>query len=64
MKLLWSIVKTTLVGVVTIAVARLRALRETTVFPCDKLMAAGFLHPRTTRDGLAEMIAWAKAQRA
>ncbi len=44
--------------------SRLRALRETTVFPCDKLMAAGFLHPRTTRDGLAEMIAWAKAQRA
>ena len=37
--------------------ARLRALRETSVFPCDKLVAAGFRHPQSTRDGLAEMLA-------
>lgn len=41
--------------------ARLRAIRETTIFPCDKLLAAGFRHPQTTREGLAEMIAWARA---
>jgi nucleoside-diphosphate-sugar epimerase len=35
---------------------RLRAIRETTVFPCDKLMAAGFSHPQTTEQGLAEMV--------
>ncbi|MCE9630690.1 MAG: NAD-dependent epimerase/dehydratase family protein [Planctomycetia bacterium] len=44
--------------------ARLRAIRETTVFPCEKLVAAGFVHPQTTREGLTEMIAWAKSQRA
>ena len=38
--------------------ARLRAIRETSVFPCDKLVAAGFAHPQTTREGLAEMLAW------
>jgi nucleoside-diphosphate-sugar epimerase len=42
--------------------ARLRAIRETTVFPCDKLVAAGFTHPQTTRDGLAEIIARARAK--
>lgn len=41
--------------------ARLRAIRETTIFPCDKLLAAGFRHPQTTREGLAEMIAWTRA---
>jgi UDP-glucose 4-epimerase len=41
--------------------ARLRAIRETTVFPCDRLIAAGFRHPQTTRDGLAEMVAWARS---
>jgi len=40
--------------------ARLRAIRETTIFPCDKLLAAGFRHPQTTREGLAEMVAWAR----
>jgi UDP-glucose 4-epimerase len=40
--------------------ARLRAIRETSAFPCDKLVAAGFEHPQTTRDGLAEMLAWLK----
>jgi UDP-glucose 4-epimerase len=42
--------------------ARLRAIRETSVFPCDKLLAAGFEHPQSTRDGLAEMLAWLDAQ--
>jgi UDP-glucose 4-epimerase len=41
--------------------ARLRAIRETTIFPCDKLLAAGFKHPQTTREGLAEMVAWARS---
>ncbi len=36
--------------------ARLRAMEETSVFPCDKLAAAGFRHPQTTREGLAEML--------
>lgn len=36
--------------------ARLRAMQETSVFPCDKLMAAGFEHPQTTREGLEEML--------
>ena len=40
--------------------ARLRAIRETTIFPCDKLLAAGFHHPQTTREGIAEMVAWAR----
>ena len=43
--------------------ARLRAIRETTIFPCDKLVAAGFVHPQTTRDGIAEMVAWARGRR-
>jgi hypothetical protein len=42
--------------------ARLRAIRETTIFPCDKLLAAGFRHPQTTREGIAEMVAWARGQ--
>jgi len=42
--------------------ARLRAIRETSVFPCDKLVAAGYRHPQSTRDGLAEMIAWVQGQ--
>lgn len=40
--------------------ARLRAMRETSVFPCERLVAAGFRHPRSTREGLAEMVAWAR----
>jgi UDP-glucose 4-epimerase len=43
---------------------RLHALREETVFPCDKLIAAGFRHPLTLRQGLAEMVAWAQAELA
>ena len=42
--------------------ARLRAIRETSVFPCDKLMAAGFAHPQSTREGLSEMLTWLKSQ--
>jgi hypothetical protein len=37
--------------------ARLRALREQSIFPSDKLAATGFQHPQTTREGLAEMLA-------
>jgi len=40
--------------------ARLRAIREPTVFPCEKLQSAGFRHPQTTREGLAEMLSWAR----
>jgi len=42
--------------------SRLRALREETIFPCDKLVAAGFRHPCSLREGLIEMLEWAKAQ--
>ncbi len=41
--------------------SRLNAIRETTLFPCDKIVAAGFRHPQTTREGLAEMVAWAQS---
>jgi nucleoside-diphosphate-sugar epimerase len=37
---------------------RLRALLETTHFSAEKLKAAGFIHPQSTEEGLAEMIAW------
>ena len=40
--------------------ARLAAIRETSVFPSDKLVAAGFQHPQSTREGLAEMLTWLK----
>jgi GlcNAc-P-P-Und epimerase len=40
--------------------ARLRAIHETTIFPCDALLAAGYCHPQSTREGLAEMVAWAR----
>ncbi len=36
--------------------ARLRAMQETSLFPSDAIIAAGFRHPLTTRGGLAEMI--------
>ena len=49
---------------VPLTTARLRALEETTIFPCDRLLAAGFRHPQTTREGLTEMIAWAKGEPA
>jgi nucleoside-diphosphate-sugar epimerase len=37
---------------------RLRVMLESTEFPCDRLVAAGFSHPQSTREGLAEMVAW------
>ena len=37
---------------------RLGALLEHSAFSCDKLTQAGFVHPQTTREGLAEMTAW------
>ena len=40
--------------------SRLKAIRETSIFPCDKLVAAGFEHPQSTREGLAEMLVWAR----
>lgn len=43
--------------------SRLRALRETSVFPCDTLVARGFVHPQTTREGLAEMLSWLHGRR-
>lgn len=36
--------------------ARLRALDEESVFVSDDLVAAGFRHPQTTREGLAELV--------
>ena len=42
--------------------ARLRAIRETSVFPSDKLVAAGYRHPQSTREGLAEMLDWVTKQ--
>jgi nucleoside-diphosphate-sugar epimerase len=41
--------------------SRLRAIHETTIFPCDKLVKAGFVHPQSTREGIAEMLAWVRA---
>jgi nucleoside-diphosphate-sugar epimerase len=35
---------------------RLRSLLEESVFPCDKLVSAGFRHPLTLREGLKEMV--------
>ena len=36
--------------------ARLRALDETSDFSSDDLVAAGFQHPQTTRQGLEELV--------
>jgi nucleoside-diphosphate-sugar epimerase len=38
--------------------ARLEAMLESTHFSADKLMAAGFVHPQDTKEGLREMVAW------
>lgn len=40
---------------------RLRAILEPSEYPCDRLMAAGFVHPQSTRAGLEEMVAWMAA---
>ena len=41
--------------------ARLRALVEVSVFPCDKLLAAGYVHPCSTSDALLEMLHWMRS---
>jgi nucleoside-diphosphate-sugar epimerase len=38
--------------------ARMKQMLATSVFPCSKLTAAGFVHPQTTEQGLAEMLEW------
>jgi len=52
-----------LIGMVTgrempLSSAWLRALGEASDFPPDRLMAEGFVHPQSTREGLAELVAW------
>ncbi len=42
--------------------ARLRAIDEWADFPADRLIAAGFTHPQTTREGVAEMLEWMQRQ--
>ena len=37
---------------------RLRALDEESDFSSSDLVAAGFQHPQTTREGLAELVGW------
>jgi UDP-glucose 4-epimerase len=38
--------------------ARMKQMLATSVFPCENLTAAGFVHPQTTQQGLAEMLEW------
>jgi nucleoside-diphosphate-sugar epimerase len=38
--------------------ARLESLLETSHFSVDRLLSTGFIHPQTTEEGLAEMVAW------
>jgi len=40
--------------------ARMKQMLATSVFPCGKLTAAGYEHPQTTQQGLAEMLKWMK----
>jgi UDP-glucose 4-epimerase len=40
---------------------RLRVMLTSSEFPCDRLVATGFVHPQSTRAGLAEMVAWMMA---
>lgn len=37
---------------------RMHQILSPSLFPCTKLEAAGFRHPQTTRQGLAEMLEW------
>ena len=41
--------------------SRLRAIEEVSIFPCDKLVAAGYVHPCSTQDALHEMLQWMKS---
>ena len=38
--------------------ARMKQMLADSVFPCNKLMAAGFEHPQATQQGLSEMLEW------
>jgi UDP-glucose 4-epimerase len=40
---------------------RLRVMLEESVYPCDRLVAAGYAPPQSTRAALAEMVAWMAA---
>jgi nucleoside-diphosphate-sugar epimerase len=40
--------------------ARLRANLESSEYPCRRLSAAGFVHPHSTREGLAELVEWVR----
>lgn len=42
------------------SLARLRELRTPVDFPCDRLVAAGYRHPETTREGLAALAAYVR----
>jgi nucleoside-diphosphate-sugar epimerase len=42
--------------------ARLRALREASDFPCDRLAAAGYVHPQSTRAGIGQMLDWLRRE--
>ena len=44
--------------VLPLSSARLAALQGASHFPPDRLVAAGFVHPQSTREGIAEMLAW------
>lgn len=44
-----------------IGMSRLRASRVSIDFPCDRLVAAGFRHAESTRDGLARMVDWIRS---
>ena len=37
---------------------RLAAMLETTVFPADKLVSRGFVHPEGTDEGIKDLVAW------
>jgi len=40
---------------------RLKTLTEESIFPVDKLLATGFVHPQATAEGIAEMARWVAA---
>jgi nucleoside-diphosphate-sugar epimerase len=42
--------------------ARLRANLESSEYPCRRLSAAGFVHPHSTRQGLAELVEWVRRE--
>lgn len=40
---------------------RLKTLTEESIFPVDRLLATGFVHPQTTAEGITEMARWVAA---